>query len=123
MEISPKTFGADIPINETFQIDGIDFILDNYTEVYLTINCGITYKNSLGKVELNNIFLAMLFENLAKYEDYYFKVKYPKWVESLKRRTCPSSDPYDKEIWNGKKSSSVENYKKQTFMETNKASY
>jgi 5'-3' exonuclease len=79
---------------------GIDFLLDNYTEVYLTLNCGITYKNSSGKVVINNIFLAMLFKNLAKYEDYYFKVKYPRWVEYRQKRRCPCSDPYDKEIWN-----------------------
>lgn len=78
--------------------DGIDFLLDNYAQVYKTLNTHLTYNNN-NKIEINNIFLGLLFENLSKYEDYYFKVKYPKWIERLNRRSCPSDDPYEKEIW------------------------
>jgi len=80
--------------------DGIDFLLDNYTHIFLTISCGITYMNSSNVLEINNVFLGMFFESLAKYEDYYFKVKYPKWLENMQKRSCPSDDPYEKEIWN-----------------------
>ncbi|ARF09874.1 XRN 5'-3' exonuclease [Indivirus ILV1] len=79
--------------------DGIDFLLDNYSKVYLTLGCGITYFSSDNILEINNIFLGLFFENLAKYEDYYFKVKYPKWVDMIKNRFPPSDDPYEKEIW------------------------
>lgn len=87
--------------------DGIDFILDNYTEIFLTLNsnissgdpCGITYFNNNNNLEINNIFLGLLFDIMSKYEDYYFRVKYPRWVENLEKRSCPTDNPYDKEIW------------------------
>lgn len=80
--------------------DGIDFILDNYSQIYQILNSGITYYSN-NKIEINNIFLGLLFERMAKYENYYFEVKYPRWIESLEKRSCPnSSDPFETEIWN-----------------------
>lgn len=77
--------------------DGLDFLLNIYIETYLTLECnGIIDEHC----EINNIFLNMYIDNLANYEDYYFKVKQPKYLERIYKRSCLSDDPYDQAVWN-----------------------
>lgn len=78
--------------------EGLDFLINIYTDTYLTLQCNMVNENG-EEIEINNIFFEMLIENLAKYEDYYFRVKLPKYQENLKRRRCQSDDPYEIDIW------------------------
>ena len=82
--------------------DGIDFLLDKYVNTFLTLQTGITYvdKKDNDNVCINGTFFDLYIETIANCEEYYFKVKLPKFVENLKRRKCQSDDPYDKEVWN-----------------------
>lgn len=45
-------------------------------------------------------FFILYIKKLAKYEEYYFKVKFPNFLDRISKRNCLSSDPYDMEIWN-----------------------
>ena len=80
--------------------DGLDFLLDNYVNAYLTLQTGMTYIDENNNININTAFFDIYIESLAKFEDYYFRVKFPKFTENLKRRHCHSDDPFDKEIWN-----------------------
>jgi 5'-3' exonuclease len=75
--------------------DGLDCLLNLYIDTYLSLNTGITDESS----NINIIFLEMYLESMSKHEDYYFKVKYPKYMEYIKRRKCLSDDLYEKELW------------------------
>jgi len=77
--------------------DGLDFLLNIYVDTYLTLNHNRIIND---KNEINNIFLALYLKNLSQYEDYYFKVKYPKYIERIQKRSCLSDDPYEQAIWN-----------------------
>lgn len=77
--------------------DGLDFLVNIYMDTYLTLEyCNIMDDNN----EINNIFLEKYCESLAQYEDYYFKVKYPKYIERIHKRSCSSNDPYEQALWN-----------------------
>lgn len=78
--------------------DGLNLLLDVFIDIYLTIGSGLIHKID-NELNINNIFLDLYIEKLCTYEDYYFRVKYPKYMENIKRRSCQSDDPYDKEIW------------------------
>ena len=80
--------------------DGLNLILDVYVNTYLTLGHGIIQNKPNDKdFGINMIFLSLFIENLASYEEYYFKIKYPKYLENIARRKCLSDDSYDKEIW------------------------
>jgi len=79
--------------------EGLDYILNNYVDVLLNLGCQLTQITD-DILIINEIFFKMLIENLAKNEDYYFRVKYPQYVsDQLEKRKCFVDDPYDKEIW------------------------
>lgn len=75
--------------------DGLDFLLNLYIDTYLTLENGIIDDS----LNLNTIFFELYLENISKHEDYYFKIKYPKYIENIKRRKCLSVDNYDKDLW------------------------
>lgn len=78
--------------------DGLNLLLDVYIDIFLTLGFGITEKTS-NEILINNVFFDMYIERLAKFEDYYFKVKYPKYMENIARRKCQSDDLFEREIW------------------------
>lgn len=78
--------------------EGLDFILKNYADTFLTLNCQLS-KIDENNLEINEIFLELFLENLASGEEYYFKFRYPKYKEYIGKRKCMSEDPYEKELW------------------------
>ena len=80
--------------------DGLDFLLENYVTTVLKLQSGITYIDKMNNVIINNIFFENYVKSLAKFEEYYFKVKFPNFMESIQKRQCQSDDNFDKEIWN-----------------------
>jgi 5'-3' exonuclease len=85
---------------------GMDILIDAYSEVYSLLECNIisfdksSDKSIYGEIHLNNVFFGMILDYITKYENYYFKTILPKYIDNLDRRKCPSSDPYDVEMWN-----------------------
>ena len=77
---------------------GLDLLINIYTDIYIDLQTTIITFDK--KVDINNIFIEMLFKNISKYEDYYFKVKMPKYLEMISGRKCLSDDPYDNDMWN-----------------------
>lgn len=75
---------------------GLDLVLDVYIETFLKL------ENTLlnDKYIFNNEFFDIFFEKISKYEDYYFRVRYPKYLEYISRRKCQSNDIYDIAVWN-----------------------
>lgn len=80
--------------------DGIDFLLDQYVTTYLKLRTGIINMDIYGNFNINMTFFELYINNLAKYEEYYFKVKFPHFLERIYKRQCQLSDPYEIEIWN-----------------------
>jgi 5'-3' exonuclease len=80
--------------------NGLDFLLECYTEIYIDTKTSIIDINQTGEVEINNVFLELLLKSLASNETYYFREILPKHLERCDRRKCPSSDSFEREIWN-----------------------
>lgn len=77
--------------------DGLNLLLDVFAEIYLMT--GHTLVIGDEQLSINDIFMNLYMEKISSFEDYYFKVKYPKYVENIAKRKCQSDDPFDKEIW------------------------
>jgi len=77
---------------------GLDFLINCYTDIFEMTNTHIILRNE-GGIEINDVFLDLLFKEISKYEDYYFSKKLPKHLDNWSRRRCPFSDPYQAEIW------------------------
>lgn len=75
--------------------DGMNFLLDQYVSTYNQLNNGF-----ISNSNINMDFLTLYLNNLAKYEDYYFKVRLPNYFERCSKRQCASIDLYDVDIWN-----------------------
>ena len=78
-------------------IGGLDIILDAYVSVYVTLQTNIIETDP--DISINTIFLEMFLEYISSREEYYFNKILPKFMEQKNRRRCPTSDPYDREIW------------------------
>lgn len=76
---------------------GLNFILDIYVDTYLILKTNLIFND--GNILINEIFFELFILNLSKYEEYYFKIKYPKYVENLDKKKCLSEDQFEKEIW------------------------
>lgn len=79
---------------------GIDFLIDTYVNTYMMLQNGLTYIDTHNKVVIDNVFFETYIRNIAKYEDYYFRVKFPKFLDYVQRKQCLSDDLYEQEIWN-----------------------
>lgn len=83
------------------RIGGLDFLIDCYSDIYNTLDAPlVNYDQNKKKVDINSIFLDMLFRKISQKEDYYFREIMPKYFRNLERRKCQSSDPCDIELWN-----------------------
>jgi 5'-3' exonuclease len=78
--------------------DGLDFLLEVLTNTYMDLETPLVHYDN-NEMSVNNIFFCHFIGNIAKYEDYYFRVKLPKYYYNLDKRRCPFSDPYEVEIW------------------------
>ena len=77
---------------------GLDFIIDCYCDVYKLVESPIiTRKNDM--ITINESFFILLIKEVAKYEEYYFSKRLPKYKETWENRRCPTSDSYEREIW------------------------
>jgi len=77
---------------------GLDYLLECYVNVFIKLKYTmINYSQE--KAQIDGIFLDMYMNALSRGEDYYFKQILPKHQERLKKRKCPVSDPYGKDIW------------------------
>lgn len=80
------------------QVRGLDLLLDCYADIF--IEGGQMLVDSAKKpTYINNQFLTSLLESLSVYEDNYFKKFLPKYIERAQYRKCPTSDPYERAIW------------------------
>jgi len=77
---------------------GLDFIIDCYCDVYKLIGSNIIIRDGKGVI-INDSSFILLIKEIAKYEEYYFSRKLPKYKDSWENRTCPSSDAYERDIW------------------------
>ena len=77
---------------------GLDFIIDNYVEIFVQIYATVTRLTDKS-FEINNIFLEMLLESLSNSENFYFETIFPRYLESISKRKCLSSDPYENALW------------------------
>ena len=80
------------------QLKSVFFLINCYTDIFEMTNTHIILRNE-GGIEINDVFLDLLFKEISKYEDYYFSKKLPKHLDNWSRRRCPFSDPYQAEIW------------------------
>lgn len=76
---------------------GLDFLLKCYADVYLQLNVPII--DVTKNVTINSAFLDMFLKRIAISEEYYFQEILPKHLESCNRRSCFSSDPCERELW------------------------
>jgi 5'-3' exoribonuclease 2 len=78
---------------------GLDFLIDCYTNIYKFVNTNLISKDKDGCVVINDIFLDLLLKEISKFEHYYFTKRLPGAIDQSRKRRCPSSDPYEKELW------------------------
>ena len=78
-------------------IGGLDIILDAYVSAYTTLQTNLI--DTEPDISINTIFLEMFLGYISSREDYYFHKILPKFLDQKNHRRCPSSDPYDREIW------------------------
>jgi 5'-3' exoribonuclease 4 len=69
---------------------GLELLLDGYASTFINVNDYIVKNN--GKIELNKLFISYLINNIAVYEDEYFRRSYKK---KKYRMVCKSADPYE----------------------------
>lgn len=87
--------------------EGLDILLKVYIDTFLTLNNIYMVMVENDNYEINNIFLFHFIDGLSKYEDYYFKIKLPKYFEMINKRSPLTDDPYEIEIW---KMENMKNY-------------
>jgi 5'-3' exonuclease len=78
---------------------GLELVLNCYVDTFLFLGEYIVTIDYKGVVNINNIFVDLLFENLSKFEENYFKNIYPQYLEYIGRRKCFHTDDYNQEIW------------------------
>ena len=78
-------------------IGGLDIILDAYTNTFVKLQTNLIEINP--EISINSIFLETFLEYISSREDYYFSKILPKFLEQNAKRRCPTSDPYEKELW------------------------
>lgn len=78
---------------------GLDTILDVYVECLIESSMLMTNKNN-SKIEINNVFFALLIEKLAMREEKFFREGLPYYKHIFDKRKCPAFDAYSKEVWN-----------------------
>lgn len=75
----------------------LDFIMACYIDIYLDTNIGII---DLEKgLHINSAFLDLLLKSISTNEVYYFREILPSYLERCQKRRCPTSDPFEKELW------------------------
>lgn len=72
----------------------LDFLLKCYGEIISMIGAGLVINK-----KINNAFLEMLLEALAKNEKYYFEKILPRHRERVSKYKCPYTEPYQRDIW------------------------
>jgi 5'-3' exonuclease len=77
---------------------GLDIIIQAYIEIYTNVQKKLLTVSS-NDVFFDDKFLRLFLQFLSKREDYYFKEILPKYKNSSRKRRCPFSDPYEKEMW------------------------
>ena len=75
--------------------DGMDLLL----KVYSTIRTRTGEQFYTGTT-INRKFLHSFITDIAKYEKYYFEIKYPQYRSRFDNQTCRSDNPYEIDIWN-----------------------
>ncbi|CAH6421564.1 XRN 5-3 exoribonuclease [uncultured virus] len=84
---------------------GLDFLIDCYMDIFYTLNnnnskiCNLINYNG-ENVSVDNIFFNMFIQRLAKNEKYYFDEILPKFFASVSKKRCPTTDPYERDVWN-----------------------
>jgi 5'-3' exonuclease len=77
---------------------GLDTIIDAYIECFIFFK-GIMLCNKRKKIQINTIFLMMIFEKLGKKEERFFKVILPEFTERNYRKRCFAKTDYEKDLW------------------------
>lgn len=74
---------------------GLDFLMDQYATTYLSLKTGLIQGDNI-----NMNFFKMYISNISRSEDFYFRVKFPEFLDKNSKRICSSTNDYDIEIWN-----------------------
>ena len=79
--------------------NGLDFLLDCYSEVYINTQVNLINLDLNRKVKINYIVLSEILRLCSLKESYYFAKILPEHIEMHKKKKCPSNDDYNKELW------------------------
>lgn len=77
---------------------GLDIVLDNYTDIYISSNKNLIYINEK-KLKINMEFLTELLKRLGEQEYEYFTEILPEINNKTKRHKCNATDKYEIEMW------------------------
>jgi 5'-3' exonuclease len=79
--------------------NGLDFLLDCYSEVYIKTQLNLVSLKSNRKIKINYIVLTEILRICSLKESYYFSKILPEFVELHDRKKCPFDDDYNREVW------------------------
>jgi 5'-3' exoribonuclease 2 len=79
--------------------NGLDFLLDCYSEVYIKTQLNLVSLKSNHKIKINYIVLTEILRICSLKESYYFSKILPEHVEMHNRKKCLYDDDYNREIW------------------------
>lgn len=79
--------------------NGLDFLLDCYSEVYIRTQLNIINLKPNYKIKINYIVLTEILRLCSLKESYYFSKILPEYVETHNKKKCPVNDDYGKEVW------------------------
>jgi 5'-3' exonuclease len=77
---------------------GLEFLIKTYIETLIFTRTKLIIRDNK-RVELNDVFLEIFLDNIAKYEDYYFKNILPRHREYVLSRQCDLIDQCERELW------------------------
>lgn len=78
--------------------DGLDILIATYVDIYVLLKMKLIEKRE-NKITVNNVFLLELFRLLGEQEEMYYNEILPHYEYINSKKTCKSTDSYDKEIW------------------------
>lgn len=76
---------------------GLDLLIDCYATIFC--ETGETIVSRTDTVQFNTVQLELFLKKVAGYEDYYFRKRLPVYLDKIKNKICPETDPYKEEMW------------------------